>query len=192
MAGLFGKIQNNTLAPQVTFVCTGNICRSAYAAAALRHGLSTSNRYSITVDSAGVPGLLNQPMDQIARDRVCTIFGKDFSVHSSQKFDKTIIKQNSLILAMTRQHQKEILFQFPSAVKRTFLLSEFSYLMEIISPVEAKNWDSLIQFVSNNRTRIPLEFQFDIEDPFMKDSLIHVRVYQKIDLLLEPILNIFK
>lgn len=192
MAGLFDKIQNKTVAPRVTFVCTGNICRSAYAAAALRHGLSAGNRFSITVDSAGTQGLVNQPMYSTTCEHVRTAYGEEFSQHSSQGLTKSIIRQNSLLLGMTRKHQNEILFQFPSAVKRTFLLSEFSYLLSTMSPSEATTWESLIKAANNQRTLIPLESQFDIEDPYGQDPSVHSRVYQNIDSLLKPITNILK
>lgn len=192
MAGLFDKVQNKAVSPRVTFVCTGNICRSAYAAAALRYGLSESNRFSVTVNSAGTQGLLSQPMHTITCERVHAIYGERFSYHSSQKLDRDIVDQNSLLLVMTRGHQKEILSRFPSAVKRTFLLSEFSYLLSTISPDEAFTWDSLIKIINNRRFLIPPESQFDIEDPYKKGASVHERVYQRIDLLLEPITNILK
>lgn len=193
MTRLFDKIQNKAVSPRVTFVCTGNICRSAYAEAALRHGLSKGgNRFSVTVDSAGTQGLLNQPMYSTTREHIRTTYGEEFSHHSSQRLDKRVIRQNSLLLCMTKEHQNKILFQFPSAVKRTFLLSEFSYLLSTISPGEATTWDYLIKVANDKRSLIPPEPQSDIEDPYGRELSIHEQVYQNIDSLLKPIINILK
>jgi len=66
----------------VVFICYGNICRSPYAAARLRHMLATSGVTGVEVDSAGfvAPG---RPADRqaaaIARER-----GTELGAHWSR------------------------------------------------------------------------------------------------------------
>ena len=55
---------------RVTMVCTGNICRSPYAAVLLRQGLAWARPGAFEVTSAGTHALVGRPMDEGSVERL--------------------------------------------------------------------------------------------------------------------------
>src|SRR6187549_1394305 len=51
-------------------VCTGNICRSPYAAVLLREGLAGVRPGAFEVTSAGTHALVGRPMDESSAERL--------------------------------------------------------------------------------------------------------------------------
>ena len=102
-------------------VCTGNIARSAMAAALLRsrlHGRTPPTR----VRSAGlVPWPGPPPATVIAAMRELDL---DVSAHASQPLRTTLVTDADLVLGMTREHVWGVLARDTDADGRTFLIDE--------------------------------------------------------------------
>jgi protein-tyrosine phosphatase len=109
---------------RVLMVCTGNTCRSPLAEGILR-ALVPTDAPSITVASAGTAGFDGAPATRLARD-VARSHGVDISAHRSSALMRRALEEADLVLAMTREHEDDVLSLAPDARKQTFLLSEFA------------------------------------------------------------------
>lgn len=109
---------------RVTFLCTGNVCRSPYAEGSLCHATSGEAwQERIQVRSAGLLNLggahAHEHMIQIAQQR-----GFDLTEHRSQIITAEILRQSDLILGMDREHVRTLREIGPHAA-RVFLLGSY-------------------------------------------------------------------
>jgi protein-tyrosine phosphatase len=108
---------------RVVFVCYGNICRSPYAAAWLRHTLAMSGVADVEVDSAGFIGP-GRPADRqaaaIARER-----GLDLGAHRSKLVGAADVGRAALCLVMTRAQRDQLLGEFGVQGDCVELLGDF-------------------------------------------------------------------
>ena len=89
----------------ITFICTGNTCRSPMAEGIAREIISKKYPDSgITVSSAGVATCNGAPASQHSID-VCAEIGIDISSHRSQKLNPEIIEKTDLFAVMTQSHK---------------------------------------------------------------------------------------
>jgi protein-tyrosine phosphatase len=109
---------------RVLMVCTGNTCRSPLAEGILR-ALVPTDAPSITVASAGTAGFDGAPATRLARD-VARSHGVDISAHRSAALTRRVLEGADLVLAMTGEHEDDVVSLAPEARGRAFLLSEFA------------------------------------------------------------------
>jgi len=105
----------------ILVVCTGNICRSPAGEILLQGYLGDLAR----VTSAGTHAMVGQaptaPMlDLLAAD------GFDGSGHRASQLTAARIEEADLIIAMTAAHRRWVLQETPSALAKTFLLTELA------------------------------------------------------------------
>ncbi len=94
-------------------VCTGNICRSPMAAAALADRLRRRG-LAATVESAGIAALVGHPADALAVELLAER-GLDLSGHLARQLTPELIRPFELILVMERDQQREVEAILPSA-----------------------------------------------------------------------------
>ena len=87
----------------ITFVCTGNTCRSPMAEAIARRSLALSGRHDVTVGSAGVTAFGGSPASEGARTAAAEV-GLDLSGHLSTLLTEEIVAASDLILCMGAGH----------------------------------------------------------------------------------------
>ncbi len=105
----------------ILVVCTGNIARSAMAAAMLRSRLDGQSA-PVRVRSAGlVPWPGPPPATVIAAMRELDL---DVSTHASQPLRTALVTEADLVLGMTRDHVWGVLARDTEADSRTFLIEE--------------------------------------------------------------------
>ena len=97
----------------ILMVCTGNICRSPMAEAALaarlgRHGVAA------VVESAGIAALVGRPPESIAQELMAER-GLDISGHRARQLTPELIRSFELILVMETDQQKAVEAILPSA-----------------------------------------------------------------------------
>ncbi|MFT4211131.1 MAG: low molecular weight phosphatase family protein [Microbacterium sp.] len=121
----------------VLTVCTGNICRSPLAALVLRMRLADLDA---TVESAGTRGLPNAAMPEEAVQLAVEagVSATDAAVHRSRFLAEHHLTAPDLILAMSREHRREIAELAPARLRSTFTLREFARLQEEFSDHELR------------------------------------------------------
>ncbi|WP_018156646.1 hypothetical protein [Demetria terragena] len=113
---------------RVLFVCTGNICRSAFAE---RYAQSSAPDPQWQFTSAGTYAMVGDPMDP-PMAAVAQAHGADPIGFVSQQLDRDLIDQADLILPMESHHRSYILDDFPTLVKRTFTLGQLDRLISSV------------------------------------------------------------
>jgi len=100
-------------------VCHGNVCRSPFAAAMLRPGLS---RKQVHVDSAGfvAPGRPSPPEAVTAAAR----YGVDLSTHRSELLTADRARSADLILVMDPTQRRAICNRFGRAEREVLVLGD--------------------------------------------------------------------
>ncbi len=105
----------------ILFVCTGNTCRSAMAAA-IMDKIAVENDLDVFIESAGVFAQEGEMASEEAIKAVAK-HGIDLTGHRTQPVTEDLIKQCDLILTMTQAH-KQILM--PMAQDKVFTLLEYA------------------------------------------------------------------
>ena len=104
----------------ILFVCTGNTCRSAMAAA-IMDDIAQKRDLDIRIESAG----LIAPYGERASDNAIAALKKydiDLTYHRSKPVTEDLIKQCDLILTMTSSHKQALA---KIADGKVFTLSEY-------------------------------------------------------------------
>ena len=89
----------------ITFICTGNTCRSPMAEGIARGIIA--EKYpgkGITVSSAGLSAFNGEPASQHAID-VCREKGIDLTGHRSRRLNPEIAEKTDIFAVMTQQHR---------------------------------------------------------------------------------------
>ncbi|MFY9987247.1 MAG: serine hydroxymethyltransferase [Chthoniobacterales bacterium] len=106
----------------ILFVCTGNVCRSPMAEGLFER--MTAERADLRVLSAGVSTYPGQPPSAHAVE-VLEELGVDISQHRSKPISEKVVEEADWIIAMTRSHLDSIIYLFPRAAEKVYLLREF-------------------------------------------------------------------
>lgn len=103
---------------KVLVVCTANICRSPYAAAALAQRLP-----ALDVCSAGVQASSGRAVDAVMAGYAVERGYRDLSTHRSQPVLAALLRACDLVLCMERAHRDILLGGAPmmTGIIRTFL-----------------------------------------------------------------------
>ena len=106
---------------KILFVCTGNTCRSAMAAAMMAD-IAEKNDLNVLIDSAGIFA----PIGECAADNAILAMKKrdiDLSLHRTKPVTEDLIEMADVILAMTGAHKMLIENMAPDKV---FTLCEYA------------------------------------------------------------------
>lgn len=110
---------------KITFVCTGNTCRSPIGEYLLKDAIQNEEQslHKFEVVSAGVAAY---PGDAISLNSAETLsdLGIDASMHRSQPVSEDLINQSILVVCMTSSHQDVVQAYFPEH-PHIHLISDF-------------------------------------------------------------------
>ena len=87
----------------ITFVCTGNTCRSPIAEAIARRAIAGSGMTGVTVGSVGAVAHVGAPASEGAR-RVAAEAGLNLDEHRSTPLTEEVVAASALVLCMDRFH----------------------------------------------------------------------------------------
>ncbi|WP_203568101.1 arsenate reductase/protein-tyrosine-phosphatase family protein [Aestuariimicrobium ganziense] len=94
---------------RVVFVCTANVSRSSYAEHRARQLFAD---LGVEYSSAGIPGLVDQPMDpNIAREIEAR--GGSGASHRSRQITREIVDEADLLVVAARLHRNLLLQRWP-------------------------------------------------------------------------------
>ncbi|MDR2845530.1 MAG: low molecular weight protein arginine phosphatase [Puniceicoccales bacterium] len=107
----------------VTFVCTGNICRSPMAEGLLRHALQAEPEplRSLRVLSTGLAAYTGEPASPNAV-RALKNVGIDIASHRSRSTTPEIVNHSLAVFVMTTQHLQALTAHFPNRPAGTHLM----------------------------------------------------------------------
>ncbi|GAA1353596.1 low molecular weight phosphatase family protein [Falsarthrobacter nasiphocae] len=163
---------------RILIVCTGNICRSAYAELLLQAELDAMAPGEFEVGSAGTMGLRNKPVNP-PLDSYLEKRGIDHTDFESRRMTTPLLEMADVVLGLTTEHRDEVLRRTPSLLKRSFTLREFQAILQGIldgdsSAYEglsaAERWRTVTQHAARARSRVNAELDSpDIEDPYGRE-----------------------
>jgi len=109
---------------KITFVCTGNTCRSVMAERLFRQ-IAKKENLEIDTDSAGTAAM---PHYTIFGDLqlVMEENGIDYRGHIPTLVSKDVLENTDLVLVMTKGHKEEINSRFPEYIEKVYMLSEYA------------------------------------------------------------------
>lgn len=151
----------------ILFICTGNICRSAFAERVLAARVDGP----VDVRSAGTRAVVGRPISSQTRPRV-RLFGGDSDGFAATQLTEQTLSSANLILGMTREHCDRAAGLLPSAFARTFSLLEFARAAQEVAIDEyvapATRWSTLTELAIERRRRGALSIQpdDDVPDPY--------------------------
>ena len=106
------------------FVCTGNTCRSPMGEGIARAVGRDRGGEVVTLST----GLFCVPGAKVSDEAVVAVqelVAEDISTHSSRPLKIDFVKSADYVLAMTEDHKKILLRQFPLDSKKIMTLAEF-------------------------------------------------------------------
>jgi protein-tyrosine phosphatase len=109
---------------RVLVLCTGNICRSPFAACWLQARVSEQNG-SLEIASAGLdttPGKEAYPLAAVTSRK----HGIDLDRHRTTLVSAELVGKADVILVMELAHIRQLLEKFPEVSRKTFLLGHFA------------------------------------------------------------------
>ena len=165
----------------VVFVCTANICRSAYAEMRARQVLG--NRSTVQVGSAGVHGWIDQPMDPPMAQEL-SARGGNASTFASRRLTADIVRDADLLLTAEAAHRQFILEEWPAAFRRVFTLRQFADAVGTASET-VQGRDLIAHAAALRRPAHPSD---NVRDPFGRGPAAAAACAVELDALLAAIL----
>lgn len=106
----------------ITFICSGNICRSPMAEGILKDRLQKSKFIDLVgINSAGT---LDLPPEEASRNaiEIAKEHGIDISNHSSRVITDSIVEQANLIICMAENHYHYLIQHYPQQKNKVYIL----------------------------------------------------------------------
>lgn len=116
---------------RVLSVCTGNICRSPFAAQLLAARFAAAG-IDAEVTSAGTHAMVGQAMTPEAA-AMSHRAGVDPDAHVARQLAVGMVEQADLILVASREHRAGVLQLSPRVSRRTFTFREFARIAEFVA-----------------------------------------------------------
>lgn len=184
---------------RILTICTGNICRSPFAAKLLATRL---DRTQFKIASAGTSAMLGDPMhatlQQIAQEMGIRGTGR----HRAHALTPRLVSQADLLLGMERDHRSAAAKLQPSAARRSFTLKEFAHVASYINDGQLQTLllqreDSsvaAIDAVMRMRGVVPRlapDRLYDLQDPYGRSSQVFARSALQIEQAVDRIASFF-
>ncbi|WP_170166862.1 arsenate reductase/protein-tyrosine-phosphatase family protein [Actinomyces bovis] len=163
-------------APHILFVCTGNICRSAFAACALRKMVDGSQ---ISVASAGIGALEGSPIDPVM-GAIAASLDVSTEDHVSKQLTGRHLKTVDLILTFGPEHNAWILANYPEQIQKVVSLQRFVNVAELVPMSERRIWGELIEAVVTRQSKMAVAGDDWISDPYRCSRTKYLEVGERI------------
>jgi protein-tyrosine phosphatase len=176
---------------RLLFVCTGNLCRSPLAERLTAHRLHGAG---VHVASAGLRARDGLGMDPSAAVALRELGGDDEGFRS-RRLTPEHVRDADLVLTMTHRQRDETLALAPTALRRTFVLSEAAALAADLTEsdlrhgAEARVLVAALAAGRARRTGRPTT-DADVPDPIGLPLEIHRSVAAQVDALVSPLITL--
>jgi protein-tyrosine-phosphatase len=182
----------------VLIVCTGNVCRSAFAErlgrAYLREHLG-ARAEAIRLTSAGTRAVVGSAMHPDSANALRG-FGADAGDFRARQLEDRMAAEADLILTMTRRHRRDVLHVAPRAMARTFTLREAAALLPTVGDRDIAGRDiaerarSFVTAMATARgSRRSGEDGDDVFDPIGLPPAAHQEMGEMVTEALLPVLD---
>jgi protein-tyrosine phosphatase len=182
----------------VLLVCTGNVCRSAFAERLgrgyLREALG-DDAGAIRIVSAGTHAVVGSAMHP---DSALALrgFGGEAGDFRARQLEDSMAAEADLTLTMTRRHRRDVLHGAPRAMARTFTLREAADLVRLLGDDSrpdgahfGERARALVTAMAAARARRHGGDDDDIRDPIGQPPEVHEEVGEAITAALLPVLR---
>ena len=146
--------------PHVVFVCTGNICRSAFAASCFSASPMTEG---IDIASAGTMAVVGHGIDD-AFARIAQSLGADSRGHRARQLTGRILDEADILLVFGPEHREWILAGHPESSERVLALGQAGAVLSLLPHGVTIPWWSLAETVLARRP-VPRPEDW-IDDPY--------------------------
>lgn len=178
---------------RILTVCTGNICRSPYAAVLLREGLQWARPGAFEVTSAGTHALVGRPMDPASAARLAAkgIADEHFR---ARLLTHQLLRDQAVVLVMASEHKDVVIDETPAAHRRTLTVRELAHVLEDVGSRHdwaalleeagaddvVSRWRALPQVVASRRRRMSRADR-DVVDPYKRGDGAFDQMAREID-----------
>ena len=161
---------------KVLFVCTANICRSAYADVTSRaRGIQ-----GVEFGSAGTRALVEHPMDPPMAAEVHA--AGDPSQHVARQLTRSLLEEADLVLTMGPDHRRWILDAWPQHGRKVLLLCQAARIMSDLPP--DLELDRLVAHLWSHRSADPSD---EVQDPYKRGPEAMATAARQIDTAMDVI-----
>ena len=166
----------------VHFVCTANICRSAYMELVARHRLGPDS--PVTVSSSGTHGFRDRRMDRTMAGALDDVDHEEFR---SRELTAAMVDEADLVLTADRAHRQFVLEDHPAWFRKVFTLGQFAEVVRRAR--EAGDTSTGVDLVraAAGMTGIA-QVDADVADPFARGPVAAKACARDIDALLDVVL----
>lgn len=168
---------SNIEAFRVLFVCTANICRSAYADVVARSWGSQGIEFASAGTHALTGDPIDPPMGNLAADR------GNVGEHEAQQLNRELVESADLILAMASEHRRYILDEWPSAARKIFIIGHAA--REIREMPIGTRLEDVTDHLWHNRNTGSRD---EVADPYRRGQGAAIKAARSIDTHLEDII----
>ena len=121
------------LAPVVRLltVCTGNVCRSPYAALRLESELNRVRPGRFVVTSAGTHALVGAPVDS-GSAKLIVAQGISVSGFLGTRLTSEQVRGQDAVLVMTDEHRELVIEEAPFAFRKVRPIRELAHLLDVL------------------------------------------------------------
>lgn len=163
---------------QVLLVCTGNICRSAYAEVIA----SYADIPHVGFASAGIHALVGEAL---CPEMTPFADGQgDPAGHRARQLTGGLLQQADLVITMSADHRSYILDEWPEMGLKTFVIGHVAREMRRLPGTVTL--DDLVDHLSRHRTAEPDDA---VPDPYRRGAAAAAKAAHAIDTHLVPILD---
>lgn len=162
---------------RILTVCTGNICRSPMAERLLQHGLDQVSPGAFEVRSAGTGALVGHAIEPHVEGFI-RVMGASADDFVSRQLTPAILKEQDLVLALTRKHRSRIVEMQPALLKKTFTLRELARILPHIDvPLDmgpTERWEAMIPLAMRARSMYRSAHEDDdVLDPYRRSDEVY-------------------